>query len=90
MRERKKNLIKVKPSSFKIHFFTNEPLGLLELAMPEVLEGVGGVGVTAPHIMADWSTLFQLGENITPTPDFQTYGPPPQCLEVPPVMLIGA
>ena len=45
--------------------------------MPEVLEGVGGVGATAPHIMADWSTLFQLGENITPTPDFQTYGPPP-------------
>ena len=61
--------------------------------MPEVLEDVGGVGAAAPHIMADWSTLFQLGENITPTPDFQTYGPPPnphQCLEVPPVMLIGA
>ena len=66
--------------------------------MPGFLGGVwdaGRAGVTAPHIMADWLTLFQLGEAYYAHPGFSELRPcptpnPHQCLEVPPVMLIGA
>ena len=56
--------------------------------MPEVLEGVwdaGRAGVTAPHIMADWLTLFQLGEEYYAHPGFSELRPCPTPTPPPPM-----
>ena len=65
--------------------------------MPVRADNVGGVrgAPQHPRLWQISKPYFNREKHTTPTTDFQTYGPAPlpnphQCLEVPPVMLIGA